>query len=109
MTMATETLTIRLPVQAANRLRRIAEIAQRPIDEVVAETLQSTLPPYWMICRLHSKPIWLNWRHGRMKHYDSRFLRSSISGALSVTMIYFIAFRLLCIVCVATRRLSEKR
>ena len=45
MTAVTETLTIRLPVQAANRLRRIAEIAHRPIDDVVAETLQSTLPP----------------------------------------------------------------
>ncbi len=45
MTVVTETLTIRLPVQAANRLRRIAEIAHRPIDDVVAETLQSTLPP----------------------------------------------------------------
>lgn len=45
MTVATEMLTIRLPVQAANRLRRVAEIAHRPIDEVVAESLQSVLPP----------------------------------------------------------------
>ncbi len=45
MTAVTETLTIRLPVQAANRLRRVAEIAHRPIDDVVAETLQSALPP----------------------------------------------------------------
>ena len=45
MTIATETLIIRLPVQAANRLRRVAEIARRPIDDVVAETLKSTLPP----------------------------------------------------------------
>ncbi|MCB0061680.1 MAG: hypothetical protein KDE19_06180 [Caldilineaceae bacterium] len=45
MTVATETLTIRLPTQAVDRLRRVAEIARRPIDQVVAETLQSTLPP----------------------------------------------------------------
>ena len=45
MTVATEMVTIRLPVHALNRLRRVAEIAHRPIDEVVAETLQSTLPP----------------------------------------------------------------
>ena len=45
MTIATETLTIHLPVQAANRLRRVAEIAQRSIDDVVSETLQSNLPP----------------------------------------------------------------
>lgn len=45
MTVATELVTIRLPVQAANRLRRVAALAHRPIDEVVAETLQSTLPP----------------------------------------------------------------
>lgn len=45
MAAATETLMIRLPVHAANRLRRVAEIAHRPIDQVIAETLQSTLPP----------------------------------------------------------------
>lgn len=45
MTVATEVLTVRLPVQAVNRLRRVAALAHRPIDEVVAETLQSTLPP----------------------------------------------------------------
>jgi hypothetical protein len=45
MTTTTELVTIRLPVQAANRLRRVAEIAHRPIDDVVAATLQSTLPP----------------------------------------------------------------
>lgn len=45
MTIATEMVTIRLPAHALNRLRRVAEIARRPVDEVVAETLQSTLPP----------------------------------------------------------------
>jgi len=45
MSAATETFTIHLPVQAANRLRRIAEISRRPIDDVVMKTLESTLPP----------------------------------------------------------------
>jgi len=41
----TETLTIQLPVSAARRLRRVADIARRPVDEVLAETLYATLPP----------------------------------------------------------------
>jgi hypothetical protein len=41
----TETLTIHLPASAARRLRRVAEIARRPVDEVLAETLYATLPP----------------------------------------------------------------
>jgi hypothetical protein len=41
----TETLTIHLPASAARRLRRVAEIAHRPVDEVLAETLYATLPP----------------------------------------------------------------
>lgn len=41
----TETLTIHLPASAARRLRRVAEIARRPVDEVLAETLNATLPP----------------------------------------------------------------
>jgi hypothetical protein len=45
MTAATETLTIRLPAAAARRLRRVAEIARRPVDDVVVETLRATLPP----------------------------------------------------------------
>jgi hypothetical protein len=41
----TETLTIYWPASAARRLRRMAEIARRPVDEVLAETLYATLPP----------------------------------------------------------------
>jgi hypothetical protein len=40
-----ETLTIHLPANAAHRLRRVAEIARRPVDEVIADTLQVSLPP----------------------------------------------------------------
>ncbi len=45
MTVATEMLTIRLPIAAAHRLRRVAEISRRPVDEVVADTLRASLPP----------------------------------------------------------------
>jgi hypothetical protein len=45
MSTATETLTIQLPVAAARRLRHVAEIARRPVDEVIAETLHASLPP----------------------------------------------------------------
>lgn len=40
-----ETLTIRLPAASARRLQRVAEIARRPIDEVIAEVLDAGLPP----------------------------------------------------------------
>jgi hypothetical protein len=45
MSNHTETITIQLPAAAAHRLRRVAALAQRPIDEVIAETLNATLPP----------------------------------------------------------------
>ena len=45
MALATEKFVIHLPRQAAQRLRRVAEIAHRQIDEVVADTLEAILPP----------------------------------------------------------------
>jgi hypothetical protein len=45
MSELTEAVTIQLPLAALRRLRRVAEIAQRPVEQVVAETLQSSLPP----------------------------------------------------------------
>jgi hypothetical protein len=45
MSELTEAITIQLPLAALRRLRRVAEIAQRPVDKVIAETLQSSLPP----------------------------------------------------------------
>jgi hypothetical protein len=45
MNPVTETLTVNLPITAVRRLQRVAEIAHRPVDEVIAETLQSSLPP----------------------------------------------------------------
>ena len=45
MSGSTEVITVQLPLATVRRLRRVAEIAQRPVDKVVAETLQSSLPP----------------------------------------------------------------
>lgn len=45
MTVFADPITIRLPANALRRLRRVAEIARRPLDDVIAQTLQSTLPP----------------------------------------------------------------
>jgi len=41
----TEALTIHLPASAVHRLRRVAEMTRRSVDEVVAETLCASLPP----------------------------------------------------------------
>ena len=40
-----ETLTIQFPGSPARRVRWVAEIARRPVDEVLAETLYASLPP----------------------------------------------------------------
>ncbi len=45
MTLTLETLTVRLPAPALHRLRRIAEIAQRSVEDVLADTLEAGLPP----------------------------------------------------------------
>lgn len=45
MTTATRVLTIHLPEPFARRLDRVAEISKRPVDEVIAATLNASLPP----------------------------------------------------------------
>src|SRR5688500_17309096 len=45
MTAATEPLTIHLPEATIRRLRRVAAISGRLVDQVIAETLDSSLPP----------------------------------------------------------------
>ena len=45
MTSSTETLTVQLPAAAAHRLRRVAALTGRPVDAVIADTLNATLPP----------------------------------------------------------------
>lgn len=45
MPPVTETLTIHLPAAAAERLRRVAAMTHRSIDDIVVATLQINLPP----------------------------------------------------------------
>ncbi|HRJ44628.1 MAG: hypothetical protein KJZ86_11575 [Caldilineaceae bacterium] len=45
MTASAETLTVRLPAAAMERLRRVSQISRRPIDTLVADTLEASLPP----------------------------------------------------------------
>jgi len=45
MAILTETFTVHLPAVAAYRLRRVAEISSRSIDDVIADTLCTALPP----------------------------------------------------------------
>jgi uncharacterized protein (UPF0212 family) len=46
----TETLTMHLQTFAARRWRHVAEIARRPVGEVLAETLYASLPPLVRRC-----------------------------------------------------------
>lgn len=77
MALATEMLTVNLPTQAVKRLRRVAEIAQRPIDEVVAETLQSTLPPV-----LEDLPIQFQADLAQMEGWSNDLLRKEMLAQL---------------------------
>ena len=45
MTARMESITVHLPSSALRRLRRVAEIAQRPLNDVISQTLEATLPP----------------------------------------------------------------
>ena len=77
MTIATETLTIHLPVQAAHRLRRVAEIAQRSIDEVISDTLQSNLPPL-----LEDVPLAFRAELAQLETWSNEALRQQVFATL---------------------------
>jgi hypothetical protein len=73
----TETLTIHLPASAARRLRRVAEIARRPVDEVLAETLYATLPPL-----LEEVPAALQADFARLETLPSEALHEQMRAVL---------------------------
>ena len=97
MTVATETLTIHLPAPAAQRLRRVAELSRRSVDDVIAETLRSTLPPVLedvppafrkSLAGLEGLPTERLWAHlraildpERLTHYDA-LLAANTAGTL---------------------------
>ncbi len=45
MSLITEAMTIQLPAATAHRLHRVARLSHREVDDVLTETLQTTLPP----------------------------------------------------------------
>jgi len=97
MTTSTEILTIQLPASAARRLCRVAEISRRPLDEVIAQTLQSSLPPLLEdmplafqedLRTLEPLPTLARWQQTRaavapahLAHYDS-LLAANAAGTL---------------------------
>lgn len=78
MTAVTEPITVRLPASALRRLRRVAEIAQRPVDDVLAQTLQSTLPPL-----LEDMPAAMQQELGTLEKLSSTALRQQMSDEFS--------------------------
>lgn len=43
--MATDTVVIHLPESLHHRLERLAELTQRPVENLIVQTLSSSLPP----------------------------------------------------------------
>ena len=79
MTATAETLTIRLPAAAMERLRRVSQIARRPIDTLVADTLQASLPPL-----LESVPTAFHSQLAELEALSSAELRQHLLAHLDV-------------------------
>ena len=100
MSVATEVLTVRLPAAAVRRLRRVAEISHRPVDDVVADSLRTNLPPLLedvptafrqdlaVLETLPTSELWQQMRAQldpeRLKRYDE-LLEANSAGGLDVT------------------------
>jgi len=99
MSVATEVLTVRLPAAAVRRLRRVAEISHRPVDDVVADSLRTSLPPLLedvptafrqdlaVLETLSTSELWQQMRAQidpeRLKRYDE-LLEANSAGGLDV-------------------------
>ena len=99
MSVATEVLTVRLPAAAVRRLRRVAEISHRPVDDVVADSLRTSLPPLLedvptvfrqdlaVLETLSTSDLWQQMRARldleRLKRYDE-LLEANSAGGLDV-------------------------
>jgi len=77
MTVAAETLTVHLPAAAMERLRRVSQIARRPIDTLVADTLEASLPPL-----LESVPAPYHAQLAALESLSSTELRSHLLAQL---------------------------
>ncbi len=79
MTATAETLTVHLPAAAMERLRRVSQIARRPIDTLVADTLQASLPPL-----LESVPTAFHSQLAELETLSSTELREHLFAQLDV-------------------------
>jgi hypothetical protein len=78
MTPPLERLTIQLPAAAARRLRRVAEIARRPVDQIAAETLNAGLPPL-----LEDVPERFQAELAKLESLSSEELRRHLGASIS--------------------------
>ena len=96
MPPVTETLTIHLPAAAAERLRRVAAMTHRSIDDIVVATLQVNLPPLLenmppafrdelaALETLSTDALWQQWRvtlnETEIAHYDALLAENATDG-----------------------------
>lgn len=66
-------MTIHLPAESVRRLLRVAEIARRPVDDVIAQLVDSGLPPL-----LEAVPDALRETLARMESLSSAALRERL-------------------------------
>jgi len=79
MTASTETLTVHLPASAMERLRRVSQITHRPIDTLIADTLEASLPPL-----LESVPTIYHSQLAALEALSSAELREHLFAQLDV-------------------------
>ena len=79
-TMLTDqSLTVHLTAPELRRLQRVAEIARRPVDEIVADTLRATLPPL-----LEDVPAAMRESLRRLEDYGNDQLRQELKVQVDV-------------------------
>lgn len=74
-----QSLTVHLTAPELRRLQRVAEIARRPIDEIVADTLRATLPPL-----LEDVPAAMRESLRRLEDYSNDQLRQELKVQVDV-------------------------
>lgn len=78
MSSNVETLTVQLPTQAVERLRQVANMSRRSVDDVIADTLSVTLPPM-----LESLPPQFQGELRKLEALSSAELREQVASQLS--------------------------
>jgi hypothetical protein len=82
MSSNVETLTVQLPTQAVERLRQVANMSRRSVDDVIADTLSVTLPPM-----LESLPLQFQAELRILETLSSPELREQVQAQLPDTVV----------------------